>query len=214
MKTARIRTSRLCLASGSPRRQELLESLGLDFVVSPSGIDETRTCREAPGDYARRIAKRKALEVAAHRTDDLIIAADTIVVVDEDILGKPTSLDEARKMLRALSGRWHEVLTALCLIAQSSGHTATGLERTQVKFARLTRAEIDWYLSTGEYADKAGGYAIQGYGSLLIERIEGDYFNVVGLPIRLFYKLATRLGVDLKELVKPREPLTHAVKEA
>lgn len=203
MKTTRVRTFRLCLASSSPRRQELLRSLGLNFVVSPSGIDETRKSRETPADYARRIAKWKALEVAAHRGGDLIIAADTIVVVDGEILGKPATLDDARTMLRTLSGRWHEVLTALCLIALPSRRTVSGLERTQVKFARLTRAEIDWYLSTGEFTDKAGAYAIQGYGSLLIERIEGDYFNVVGLPIRLLDRLATRLGVDLKHQIKP-----------
>jgi septum formation protein len=196
---------RIILASASARRQELLRSLGLDFEISPSGIDEAQRKGESPEKYALRMARDKAVEVAPRHTDGIVIAADTVVVIDDQILGKPADRRQARSMLSQLSGRWHTILTAVWLIAPASGQKASGIEQTRVKFARLRRTEIDWYLSTGEFGDKAGAYAIQGYGSLLVEQIEGDYFNVVGLPLRLLYKLAARLGVDLKHKIKQNQ---------
>jgi len=192
---------RLILASASPRRQELLRSIGLEFETIPSRVDEAPRRGETARDYVLRVAKEKALDVARRLFEGIVIAADTAVVMDGKILGKPADVRQARRMLRKLSGCWHQVLTALYLVEAHTGRKTWGLERTKVKFSRLSRREIDWYLSTGEFADKAGAYAIQGYGSLLIEKIEGDYSNVVGLPLRLLSRLVARLGIDLKRAV-------------
>jgi septum formation protein len=190
----------LVLASASPRRRELLAAIGLQPCIDPSTLPEpTRKSGEGPSAYVLRAARAKAREVAARHPERIIIGADTIVVVRDAILGKPGSEEEARDMLRRLSGRWHEVLTGVCIIHNGSGRSAAAFSRSRVHVRRLTRADIDWYLATGEYADKAGAYAIQGYASLLIDRIEGCYFNIVGFPIFTFAQLCRRLQLPLFE---------------
>lgn len=179
----------LVLASGSPRRRELLEGLGVRFTVCPVDLDESPLPGEAPRDYVLRLA----LEKAAAASGELVLAADTTVVVDGEILGKPRDDEDARRMLRLLAGRGHSVLTGIAL------GKAAEVDETLVRFAPLSESEIDWYVATGEPRDKAGAYAIQGLGSLFVEGVEGSYSNVVGLPIPLMYRLFSRLGYDLKD---------------
>jgi septum formation protein len=179
----------LVLASGSPRRRELLEGLGVVFTVRPVDLDESPLPGEAPRDYVLRLA----VEKAAAASGELVLAADTTVVVDGQILGKPQDDDDARRMLRLLSGREHSVLTGIAL------GKAAEVDETLVRFAPLSEAEIDWYVATGEPRDKAGAYAIQGLGSLFVEAVQGSYSNVVGLPIPRMYRLFARLGYDLKD---------------
>ncbi|MDM7998022.1 MAG: Maf family protein [Acidobacteriota bacterium] len=186
------------LASASPRRRELLSGLGLKFLLDPSGIVEPqRNPREPASKYAVRVACLKAREVSQRHASGLILSADTIVVRGNSILGKPESLADARRMLRQLSGRWHEVITGLCVLECPGKRMQSTFSRTRVRFRRLTTAEIDWYLKTGEYADKAGAYGIQGGASLFIDRIEGCYFNIVGFPISAFEKLCRKSGINL-----------------
>jgi len=182
----------LILASGSPRRRELLEGLGVRFKVRPVDLDESPLPGEAPRDYVLRLA----VEKAAAASGELVLAADTTVVVDGEILGKPRDDDDARRMLRLLAGREHAVLTGIAL--HSSSEKAAEVDETLVRFAPLSEAEIDWYVATGEPRDKAGAYAIQGLGSLFVDAVEGSYSNVVGLPIPRMYRLFARLGYDLK----------------
>jgi septum formation protein len=186
------------LASASPRRKEILARLGLKFRVDPSGIAEP-PCRsgEAPAAYVRRIARLKAREVAGKYGSGLILGADTVVVLGRSILGKPSNRAEARTMLASLSGRWHEVLSGLSLLDIETGRAHSGFSRTRVHFRRLSPADIEWYLETGEHHDKAGAYAVQGYASLFVDRIEGCYFNIVGFPVALFEKLCRKAGVNL-----------------
>jgi len=186
------------LASASPRRRELLSGLGLKFLLDPSGIVEPqRKHREPASKYAVRVASLKAREVSQRHATGLILSADTIVVRGNSILGKPESLADARRMLRQLSGCWHEVITGLCVLECAGKRLHSTFSRTRVRFRRLTTAEIDWYLKTGEYADKAGAYGIQGGASLFIDRIEGCYFNIVGFPISAFEKLCQKSGINL-----------------
>lgn len=186
----------MVLASGSPRRRELLERLGLRFEVRPADLDETPRPGESPPDYVLRLAIEKA--AAGARPGELILAADTTVVVDGEILGKPEDDEDARRMLRLLSGREHSVLTGIALQGPD-GH-ASDVEETRVRFAPLTEAEIDWYVATGEPRDKAGAYAIQELASLFVEGVAGSQSNVVGLPVARVYRLFERLGYDLKAL--------------
>jgi septum formation protein len=188
----------LVLASASPRRRELLAGLGLRFTVRPAGVDETPRDGEEPGAYVLRLAQEKAAVVA--RDGEIVLAADTTVVVDGEILGKPVDEEDARRMLRRLSGREHEVLTGLAL-CEAGGRDASAVERSRVRMAALSEHEIAWYAATGEPLDKAGAYAIQGLGSLFVEAVAGNYSNVVGLPIPAVYRLFDRLGVDLKGLI-------------
>lgn len=188
---------RLLLASQSPRRAEILRSVGWPFEAFAVEIDESLRVDESPVAYVERLAMEKAEAASRLRGNaTLVLGADTTVVVDDEILGKPQTEEDARRMLKLLSARWHEVLTGVALIG--SGEEGERLrrvahERTRVRFGPLTEREIEWYVRTGEPADKAGAYAVQGYASLFIEGIEGDYWNVVGLPIRLVYKLANSL---------------------
>jgi septum formation protein len=186
---------RLVLASASPRRRELLAGLGLTPLVRPTEIDETPYPDERPEECALRLASAKA--AAAVAAGELVLAADTLVVVDGDILGKPTGPDEAAAMLGRLAGRDHLVVTGVAVRDGDRSRTAAGVETTRVTMAPLAPAEIERYVATGEPLDKAGAYAIQGLGALLVERIEGNYSNVVGLPLPLTAHLFAELGVDL-----------------
>jgi septum formation protein len=182
----------LILASSSPRRAELLRAAGIEFAIRIPDVDETRLADETPRNYALRLSRDKAMVVA--KADEFVLGADTIVIINNEIAGKPLDLDDARRMLRALSGRRHEVLTAVTLI--HGERVISGVESTRVTFSPLSESEIEWYLSTGEAMDKAGAYGIQGYASRFIERIEGNYTNVVGLPVNLIYRMAKKLGIE------------------
>ena len=187
---------KLILASRSPRRAEILRSVGWPFEVIVAGVDETPEDGEAPENYVRRLSLAKAEAVAATMNEGLVLGADTTVVIDNQILGQPIDDDDARRMLKMLSGRWHEVLTAVALIrADKESDPLVSVETTRVRFAELSDAEIEWYVSSGEHLDKAGAYGIQEKAALFIEQIQGDYFNVMGLPIRLVYKLATQIWI-------------------
>lgn len=188
---------RIVLASSSPRRISLLKMLGVTFEPVPASIVEEKREGEEPADFARRIAKEKALQVAERVKAEFVIAADTVVVIDGEVLGKPKDENEARRMLEKLSGRTHKVITAVALYKKESGELLLDHKETLVRFTVLSKAEIDWYIKTDEPMDKAGAYGIQGLGSLFIERIDGCYTNVVGLPLPLLYQLAKRAGLSL-----------------
>jgi septum formation protein len=191
-------TDPIILASSSPRRAQLLETIGVNFVISPSHFVERPYLDEQPTNYIMRVARAKAVEVARTRDSGLVIGADTIVVVDGKMLGKPADETEAGQMLRMLSGRWHAVMTGVSLYeAGSSRREVADYDKTLVRFAKLSDAEIDWYVATGECNDKAGAYAIQEKGGLFVEEIAGNYHNVVGLPLPLLYRLARQLGYSL-----------------
>jgi septum formation protein len=186
---------KLILASTSPRRAEILRTVGWPFAACPVDIDEARHPDEKAAIYVERLALEKAQAAAQVRVAGVtIIGADTVVVVDEEILGKPLDEDDARRMLRQLRGRWHQVLTGVAIINGAPPEIRVAHETTEVKFALMSEGEIDWYVASGEPMDKAGAYAIQGLGSRFIEGIRGDYFNVVGLPVRLLYELWTKAG--------------------
>lgn len=180
----------LVLASSSPRRAEILRRSGWPFQAVAADIDETLREGEGAVEYVERLACEKAETVAEGRTAGLVLGADTTVVVGGQVLGKPVDDADARRMLELLSGRWHDVLSGVALVRTETNEVLVAHELTRVRFASLTDAEIDWYISTGEPTDKAGAYAIQGHAALFIEEIEGDYWNIVGLPVRLVYKLA------------------------
>jgi septum formation protein len=180
------------LASASPRRADLLRAAGIEFDVMPADVDETIDVEETPDGYARRVAQIKAEAVREGAEGRPILGADTVVVVDQQILGKPSDVDDARRMLRLLSGRDHVVMTAVCLIAE---RTLIAVERTSVTFAPLNPDEIDWYVASGEPMDKAGAYAVQGLASRFVTRISGSYSNVVGLPVSLVYNLCKTAGL-------------------
>jgi len=189
---------KLILASSSPRRAEILRNAGIQFEIQTTDLDESRLADEIPGDYVRRLALAKALTAASKYRDPvdeaLILGADTVVVVDADVLGKPASKDDARSMLRRLSGRVHEVHTGLALLRSTGADQRVVEEITQVHFAPLTEQEIEEYIATGEPFDKAGAYAIQGLGGRYVTRIEGCYFNVMGLPLARLWSLLRELG--------------------
>ena len=179
---------KLVLASGSPRRAEILERAGWPHEVIVAGIDETLLPGEEAAAYVQRLARSKAEKVASGLNHGLVLGADTTVVVADQILGQPVYAADARRMLDLLNAKWHEVLTGVALV-RVGGETLVGYETTRVRFAEMSDDEIDWYISTGEPFGKAGAYGIQGKASLFIEEIEGDYFNIMGLPIRLVYEL-------------------------
>lgn len=184
---------RLILASASPRRVELLRAAGFVFDVQPQGVDERLLPGEAPAAHVLRLAREKALQAGCGRPDTVVLAADTVVVIDGLVLGKPADDQDAAEMLRRLSGRTHEVLTGVAVCAD--GATSAALERTAVRFIPLSEADIAWYVSTGEPRDKAGAYAIQGYASRFVDRIEGAYSNVVGLPVALVSQMLKNVGL-------------------
>ncbi|MEP6707531.1 MAG: Maf family protein [Pyrinomonadaceae bacterium] len=189
-----LHIERLMLASGSPRRADILRAAGWPFDICAPDIDESRRPQEDAVAYVERLALAKAKAGAALNPSRVVLGADTIVLVKSEILGKPRDEDDARRMLRLLSGRYHEVITGIALVRRGApergaGNERVGHERTSVRFASMSEDEIEWYLKTGEAMDKAGAYAIQGQAARFIEEIKGDYLNVVGLPVRLLYKL-------------------------
>lgn len=173
----------IILASSSPRRRYLLEQAGLSFTVIPSTVDESSVPARTPEDHVRLLAEAKAKEISESYPESWVIGADTLVLIDGGILGKPDSAARARQMLETLSGKTHRVLTGFCVCCKSNEHTFLETVESKVLFKSLSDAEIDWYIRTGEPFDKAGGYAVQGLGSFFVKRIEGSYTNVVGLPI-------------------------------
>ncbi|HEU4794170.1 MAG TPA: Maf family protein [Pyrinomonadaceae bacterium] len=183
---------KLILASSSPRRKELLEAAGWPYEAITAGIDESLLANEEPADYVQRLARSKAATVARRLQSGLVLGADTTVVIENEILGQPVDDADAKRMLDLLNGKWHEVLTGVAVV-RVGGETRVDYETTHVKFAEMTEREIDWYVSTGEARGKAGAYGIQGAAGLFIEEIRGDYFNIVGLPIRLVYELTTQV---------------------
>lgn len=193
----------LILASQSPRRRALLSQITDDFVVRPTGCDETLCCAD-PAEHVRLLACRKAeaaLREQAPGPADAIVAADTVVYLEGDILEKPVSVEEAAAMLRRLSGRENTVCTGVAVVYQGRLHSFTC--KTEVRFYDLTETEIAEYVASGEPMDKAGAYAIQGRGALLVREIRGDYCNVVGLPVAPLFRLLRELGVPLKEGARP-----------
>lgn len=182
----------LVLASQSPRRKELLAILGHEFSVLPPLIDEAPNPGESPEQYVVRVARDKGVEVASRVSDSIVLSADTIVVVDDEILGKPADKDDAFRMLSKLSGREHSVYTAVALINQAKQELLEGLERTRVWFKKLEDDRIADYIRRENVFDKAGAYAIQGYAGIYIPKIEGNYFNVMGLPLPLVHELLCR----------------------
>lgn len=192
---------KLILASGSPRRAEILRSVGWDFTKITADIDESEVPGESPHDYVTRLAREKAERVASEVPGGIVLGADTTVVIDDKILGKPVDVEDARRMIRLLAGREHEVLTGIALVKNSvSGgtnktlfKTSVGIQSTKVKFFEMTENEVDFLAENGDPLDKAGAYAVQAQAALFIEGIVGDYWNVVGLPISLVYKLAKEI---------------------
>jgi septum formation protein len=182
----------LTLASSSPRRRQLLEMLGIPLRVVPSNVSEVRRSLETPMDYVERLAREKALSVPGH----LVLGADTTVVVRDAVLEKPGDAAEALQMLQRLQGRTHQVVTSVALVAREIVHQATDV--TNVTFRRLDDSFLEAYVATGEPMDKAGAYGIQGYGAALVERIEGDFFSVMGLPLRLVLNLLQDAGEEYR----------------
>lgn len=184
---------RIVLASASPRRAELLRAAGFEFDVAPAHVDETVHDAESPEQYVRRVAEAKAQVIHREHPGRMILAADTSVVLESEILGKPGDTRDAIRMLRLLSGRCHDVLTGVTVV-DGAGAAESRVAHTTVEFAPLTAAEIEWYVSSGEPMDKAGAYAIQGLASRFVRRIDGSYSNVVGLPVALVYEMLRRSG--------------------
>lgn len=186
-------TCKVVLASSSPRRRELLNLIGIAHEVRPANLDESMRPREAPRRHAERLARDKATAVAMRDPDLITIAADTIVVINRKVLGKPVDKEDAARMLGMLSGREHTVITA---VAVSRGKKLrSAIEEVKVKFRRLRDEEIEAYVATGEPMDKAGAYGIQGFGATIVERVEGDYFAVMGLPLVRLVALMREVGV-------------------
>ncbi len=185
------RRARVVLASQSPRRRELLTLIGVTHEVRPADVDETYHAGEAPRDHALRLAREKAL--AVREPGAVVIGSDTIVVVDGDVLGKPTDANDAARMLRRLSGREHVVITAVAVARM--GRIESAAEEVRVTFHPLTEERIAAYVATGEPMDKAGAYGIQGWGAVNVARVDGDYFAVMGLPLQLLIRVCERAGL-------------------
>jgi septum formation protein len=185
---------KLILASKSPRRAEILTAVGWEFEAIAADIDETRLAGELAANYVERLARTKAETIARRFPDRLVIGADTVVVIDGEILGQPRDDVDARRMLEVLKGKWHDVLTGVALVrAGATAHVLVDHATTRVLFAEMSAEEIDWYVSTGEPKGKAGAYGIQGSAARFIKEIQGEYFNVVGLPVRLVFEMSRRI---------------------
>jgi septum formation protein len=189
---------RIILASASPRRAQLLRQLGLDFEVITSGVAE-EDCEKDPTRLAKRLALSKARAVAQRVENGVVIGADTVVCINGELLGKPWDEAEAASMLRRLSGHQHHVMTGVAVIRQPEGRTLCHVEKTAVFFRPVREEEIQWYLDSGEPYDKAGGYGIQGKAAVFVDKLEGCYFNVVGLPLAALYRLLEETGVRIWE---------------
>ena len=187
----------IILASTSPRRKELLEKIGLVFKVEPSDYPEDLVSHLKPEELVINISQNKARAVAAKYPDAIIIAADTIGIIGKRVVGKPHTATEAIAMLKLLSGRSHLVITGLSVMDSKSGKIVSRSVQTRVYFRKLADSEVRHYVATGEPLDKAGAYAIQGLGSLLVEKINGDYYNVMGLPLNVLYQILQEFGVNL-----------------
>lgn len=187
--------SQIILASASPRRRELLESIGLEFTVRTSEILEQRQPGEPVRSYVERLAGEKAETIASGAPDAWVIAADTVVYLDDVVLEKPSDRDDAIAMLRKLAGRTHVVFSGLALVNVSAGESIIESVRTEVTVMPMERSLIEWYVDTGEPMDKAGAYAIQGKGAMFVERVEGSYTNVVGLPLPTLFRMMARAGI-------------------
>jgi len=187
---------RVVLASSSPRRHDLLDLIGIRHEVIPADVDESVQGRESPAKHAERLAREKAGVVAGRDPKAVAIGADTIVLIDKKILGKPANSVDAGSMLRLLSGRVHTVVTAVAVARGKK--IASAVEKVSVTFRELSDDEIDAYIATGEPMDKAGAYGIQGYGATIVERIEGDYFAVMGLPLVKLVSLLGEVGVEYR----------------
>ncbi|GLC28003.1 Maf family protein [Roseisolibacter agri] len=189
---------RVVLASQSPRRRDLLDLIGVRHSVRPADVDESVRAGEAPDAYTERLAREKARAVAALEPQAYVVAADTTVVIDGEILGKPAHVAEAREMVRRLAGRTHEVFTGMAVRLEDGVgvREASAVERVRVTFRPLTDAEIAAYVATGEPMDKAGAYGIQGYGATIVERIDGDYFAVMGLSLVRTVALLREVGLQ------------------
>jgi len=188
---------KIILASSSPRRQELLQNLGLEFQIHPSGTDETVNDGLKPFEMVELLAERKANDVARLYSGGLVIGSDTIVVVDEQVLGKPADQQQAFQMISSLKGRSHHVYSGLAIIDAATGECKRGHVKTRVHMRDISDQEIKDYIMTGEPMDKAGAYAIQGLGSIFITGIEGDYFSVVGLPVQLLADYLEQFGIPI-----------------
>jgi septum formation protein len=188
---------KIILASASPRRKELLEKIGLKFEVDASGCEEEINTGLDPSELVRQLAIKKAKSVAARHKNALIIAADTIGVMGDKILGKPHTEDEACKMLHEISGKSHLVITGFSILDTTTNKIVTGIVNTRVYIKKLTGQEIDAYVKTGESLDKAGAYAIQGMGAVIVEKIEGDYYNVMGLPLHALTEALKEFGINI-----------------
>jgi septum formation protein len=184
---------KVVLASWSPRRHQLLELIGVAHDVRAADVDETLIAGEQPDSYAERLARAKAERISADDGEAVVIGADTIVVVDGEVLGKPRDANDAARMLLMLSGRAHEVMTAVAV--SHEGRTASAVEKVSVTFRDLSDEEITSYIGTGEPMDKAGAYGIQGFGATIVRRIDGDYFAVMGLPLVRLVELLAQVGV-------------------
>jgi septum formation protein len=187
----------LILASASPRRADLLREAGIRVEIQPANVNEDIAPGEVPEGYVRRIAESKGRAISERTAGRHVLAADTAVVVDAEILGKPTGSEDAARMLRLLSGRSHLVITGVCLLQDGQHVVEPEVAVTAVEFASLSPDEIAWYLASGESMDKAGGYGIQGFASRFVTGIAGSYSNVVGLPIAVVYRMCTRAGLLL-----------------
>ena len=188
--------TRFILASSSPRRRQLLESIGLQFDVIPSAVPEELERGETPEEYVIRLSRQKAAAVAETNRDRWIIAADTIVVLGDQVLEKPRHVADAKRMLAAIAGQTHVVYTGVAVKCLQKNYADTHVAVSEVRMLPLSAKEIDWYVGTGEPLDKAGAYAAQGAGALFIESIHGSYTNVVGLPLALLFQMLRRAGLD------------------
>jgi septum formation protein len=188
---------RIVLASASPRRKELLALIGLRFTVVPSKYEEDMSLKLTPRRLACLLSAKKAEDVALRCPDALVIAADTFIDLNGSLLGKPQTPAEAKQMLRSLSNRSHEVITGFTVLDTASGNRVSKAIATKVYFKNLTEKEIDAYVASGEPMDKAGAYAIQGLGSVIIKKIDGDYFNVIGLPLNALVSALRKFGVSV-----------------
>jgi septum formation protein len=184
------------LASSSPRRRELLASVGVAFDVIPSNIPEVRGEGEAPEEYVARLSREKAEAVAAQHRDRWVIAADTTVLLGEELLEKPADSEDAARMLATIAGRTHTVYSGVTLRHLGRGYHDTRVSESEVRMLPLNRRDIEWYVATGEPLDKAGAYAVQGIGAMFIDSIHGSYTNVVGLPLALLFQMLRKAGLD------------------